>query len=45
MKPGSYEHLNEFGYVPKDTKIKGGDIIIGKHVTIKQRVKKEQIKI
>ena len=40
MKPGSYDHLNEFGYVDKNTKKKGGDIIIGKHVTIKGKRKK-----
>ena len=42
MKPGSYEHLNEQGYVPKDTPVKGGDIIVGKHVTIKHKSKKKK---
>ena len=42
MKPGSYEHLNEYGVAPKNTKIKGGDIIIGKHVTIKNKNRKKK---
>lgn len=30
MKQGSYDKLNEFGYVPEETPIAKGDIIIGK---------------
>ena len=30
MKPGSYDKLNKYGFIPKDTKVDGGDIIIGK---------------
>lgn len=29
MKPGSYDKLNEKGFVPEETKIKNGDVIIG----------------
>lgn len=34
-KPGSYEHLDEEGFVSKNAYIKGGDAIIGKMVPIK----------
>lgn len=30
MKNGNYEKLNEFGYVPEETEIQDGDVIIGK---------------
>ena len=30
IKPGSYDKLNEKGYVPEETVINNGDIIIGK---------------
>ena len=34
-KPGSYEHLNDEGFISKDAYINGGDAIIGKMVPIK----------
>jgi DNA-directed RNA polymerase II subunit RPB2 len=36
MKYGSYEKLNEAGYVPEETKIFNGDIIIGKVTPINE---------
>jgi DNA-directed RNA polymerase beta subunit len=34
-KPGSYEHLDEEGFIEKDVYVKGGDTIIGKMIPIK----------
>jgi DNA-directed RNA polymerase II subunit RPB2 len=34
-KPGSYEHLDEEGFITKNAYIKGGDAIIGKMIPIK----------
>ena len=39
MKPGSYEKLNEYGFVPENTQIDGGDVIIGKSVPINYKKK------
>ena len=41
MKPGSYEKLNKHGIVPKNTKVDGGDVIIGKKVLLRGRKDKK----
>jgi DNA-directed RNA polymerase II subunit RPB2 len=37
MKPGSYEHLDENGFAKVGSVLKGGDVIIGKTIPIKNK--------
>ena len=43
MKPGSYDKLNKYGFIPKDTKVDGGDIIIGKKIALRKSSKNKKV--